>query len=75
MQSTVDGRRIGDGGRRQSVTPAGIFRICQLKLPPTSREKVPTDLMLQSAPGAEASCASRGPTGPIKGRGRNTVAG
>ena len=31
--------------------------------------------MLQSAPGAEASCVSRGPTGPIKGRGRNTVRG
>ena len=76
MQSTVDGRRIGDGGRRQSVTlAAGIFRIRQLKLPPTSRKKVPTDLMLQSAPGAEASCVSRGPTGPIKGRGRNTVRG
>ena len=76
MQSTVDGRRIGDGGRRQSVTlAAGIFRIRQLKLAPTSREKVPTDLMLQSAPGAEASCVSRGPTGPIKGRGRNTVRG
>ena len=76
MQSTVDGRRIGNGGRRQSVTlAAGIFRIRQLKLAPTSREKVPTDLMLQSAPGAEASCVSRGPTGPIKGRGRNTVRG
>jgi hypothetical protein len=76
MQSTVDGRRIGAGGRRQSVTlAAGIFRIRQLKLAPNSRKRIPTDLMLQSPPGAEASCVSRGSTGPIKGRGRNTVRG
>ena len=76
MQSTVDGRRIGAGGSRQSVTlSAGIFRIRQQKAAPTSRAKIPTDLMLQSAPGAEASCASRAATGPIKGRGRNTVRG
>jgi hypothetical protein len=77
MQSTVDGRRIGRGGRRQSVTlAAGIFRIRQLKLKGNSRKKVPTDLMLQSPPGAEASCASpRGASGPIKGRPRNLVRG
>ena len=76
MQSTVDGRRIGAGGTRQSVTlSAGIFRIRQQKAAPTSRVKLPTDLMLQSAPGAEASCVTRTATGPIKGRGRNTVRG
>jgi hypothetical protein len=76
MQSTVDGRRIGAGGRRQSVTlSAGIFRIRQINASPRSRKKIPTDLMLKSAPGAEASCVSRKATGPIKGRGRNTVRG
>ena len=76
LQSTTDGRRIGAGGRRQSVTlAAGIFRIRQLGRPPTSRGKLPTDLMLQSAPGAEASCVSRTATGPIKGRGRKRVRG
>jgi hypothetical protein len=76
MQSTVDGRRIGAGGRRQSITlAAGIFRIRQQKLAPGSTTRIPTDLMLQSAPGAEAACVSRGASGPIKGRGRNTVRG
>lgn len=76
MQSTVDGRRIGAGGERQSVTlAAGIFRIRQQKVAPGSRTKIPTDLMLQSAPGAESACVSRAASGPIKGRGRNTVRG
>jgi hypothetical protein len=74
MQSTVDGRRIGAGGRRQSVTlAAGIFLIRQQKLSPGARTKIPTDLVLQSAPGAEQSCVRTGSSGPIKGRGRNTV--
>jgi hypothetical protein len=76
MQSTVDGRRIGSGGRRQSVTlAAGIFLIRQQKAALGSRTKIPTDLALQSAPGAEAACVSSGASGPIKGRGRNTVRG
>jgi hypothetical protein len=74
MQSTVDGRRIGAGGRRQSVTlAAGIFLIRQQKLTPGARTKIPTDLVLQSAPGAEQACVRTGASGPIKGRGRNTV--
>ena len=76
LQSTTDGRRIGSGGSRQSVTlAAGIFRIRQLRAAANSRVKLPTDLMLQSAPGAEASCVSRTATGPIKGRGRTSVRG
>lgn len=76
MQSTRDGRRIGAGGRRQSITiAAGIFQIRQRKLKRGSRERIPTDLRLMSAPGAEAACVKRGTTGPIKGRGRNTVRG
>ena len=74
MTSTVDGRRIGAGGSRQTATlAAGIFRIRQLKQAPGARTKVPTDLVLQSAPGAEAACVRTGASGPIKGRGRNTV--
>jgi hypothetical protein len=74
MQSTVDGRRIGSGGRRQSATlAAGIFLIRQQKLTPGARTKIPTDLVLQSAPGAEGACVRTGASGPIKGRGRNTV--
>jgi hypothetical protein len=76
MASTVDGRRIGSGGRSQRATlSAGIFEIRQRKLKRTSRKKIPTDLVLRSAPGAEASCVSTGTSGPIKGRGRNTVRG
>jgi len=37
--------------------------------------KLPTDLVLQSAPGAEAACVRSAISGPIKGRGRNTVRG
>ncbi len=74
MQSTVDGRRIGAGGRRQSVSlAAGIFLIRQQKLAPGAKTKIPTDLVLQSAPGAEGACVHTGSSGPIKGRGRNTV--
>jgi hypothetical protein len=76
MESTVDGRRIGSGGSTQTaILSAGIFQIRQRKSAVGSAAKVSTDLVLQSAPGAEASCVSTGTTGPIKGRGRNTVRG
>jgi thrombospondin type 3 repeat protein len=76
MTSTVDGRRIGSGGRTQSaILSAGIFQIQQRKAALGSRAKVSTDMVLQSAPGAEASCVKTGASGPIKGRGRNTVRG
>jgi hypothetical protein len=76
MESTVDGRRIGSGGRTQTaILSAGIFKIRQRKAALGSAAKVSTDLVLQSAPGAEASCVNTGTSGPIKGRGRNTVRG
>jgi hypothetical protein len=76
MESTVDGRRIGAGGKTQTATlSAGIFKIRQRKAAIGSAAKVSTDLVLQSAPGAEASCVSTGTSGPIKGRGRNTIRG
>ena len=77
LQSTVDGRRIGSGGRRQSATlAAGVFQIRQRKIAVTSRQRIPTDLVLRSAPGAEAACGRRtGTSGPIKGRSRNPVRG
>jgi hypothetical protein len=76
MASTVDGQRIGSGGNTQSVTlSAGIFQIRQRKAALGSRAKISTDMVLQSAPGAESSCVTTGASGPIKGRGRNTVRG
>jgi hypothetical protein len=76
MESTVDGRRVGSGGQTQSVTlSAGIFAIQQRKAALGSRARISTDMVLQSAPGAEASCVSTGTSGPIKGRGNNTVRG
>jgi thrombospondin type 3 repeat protein len=76
MESTVDGRRIGSGGRTQTaILSAGIFQIRQRKAALGSAAKVSTDLVLQSAPGAEASCVTTASSGPIKGRGRNTVRG
>ena len=77
MQSTVDGRRIGSGGphasRRSSRRASSGSASCG---PPRARgAKISTDLVLQSAPGAEASCVRTGASGPIKGRGRNTVRG
>ena len=57
MQSTVDGRRIGAGGRTQTaILSAGIFQIRQRRAALGSTARIPTDLALQSAPGAEASC-------------------
>ena len=76
MASTVDGRRVGSGGRTQTaILSAGIFRIRQLRAALGSKARISTDLVLQSAPGAEASCVSTAASGPIKGRGRNTVRG
>ena len=76
LASTVDGRQLGSGGSTQSaVVAAGIFKIRQSRVAATSREKIPTDLALESAPGAEASCVSSSTSGPIKGRGSNTVRG
>ncbi len=76
IASTVDGRRIGSGGRTQSVAAsAGIFKIRQSRVASTSRQKIPTDLALQTAPGKQAACVSAKTTGPIKGRGSSTVRG
>jgi hypothetical protein len=76
MDSTVDSRRIGSGGRTQTATlSAGIFRIRQRKGTIGSATKLSTDLVLQSPPGAEASCVTTASSGPIKGRGNNTVRG
>jgi hypothetical protein len=71
--STVDGRRLGP--RQAATLAAGIFKIRQQRLREGSRKRIPTDLLLQSPEGAEASCASVPSTGPIKGRGRSPVRG
>jgi len=74
LDSTVDGRRIGSGGRTQRATlAAGIFRIRQLRAKVGSRAPVSTDFVLTSAPGAEAACVRTSFSGPIKGRGRSVV--
>jgi hypothetical protein len=74
IESSVDGRRIGSGGARQSaVLAAGIFRVRQLRLALGSRKRTPTDFVLTSAPGAEAACVSAPATGPIKGRAHSIV--
>jgi hypothetical protein len=74
LDSTVDGRRIGSGGRTQRATlAAGIFRIRQLRAEVGSRTPVSTDFVLTSAPGAEAACVRTSSSGPIKGRGRSVV--
>ncbi len=76
VASTVDGRRVGAGGRTQTaILSAGIFQIRQRKAALGSKARISTDLALQSAPGAEASCVNTAASGPIKGRGRNTVRG
>ena len=62
LASTVDGRLLGAGGSTQSaVVAAGIFKIRQSRVAATSSERIPTDLALESAPGAEASCVSSAP--------------
>ncbi len=74
LDSTVDGRRIGSGGKTQSATlAAGIFRIRQQRAKVGSRTPVSTDFVLTSAPGAEAACVRTSSSGPIKGRGRSVV--
>jgi hypothetical protein len=74
LDSTVDGRRIGDGGGRQrAVLAAGIFRIRQQRAALGSTARVPTDFVLTSAPGAESACVRTPSSGPIKGRGRSIV--
>jgi Thrombospondin type 3 repeat len=74
LDSTVDGRRIGSGGKTQRATlAAGIFRIRQLRAEVGSRTPVSTDFVLTSAPGAEAACVRTSSSGPIKGRGRSVV--
>jgi hypothetical protein len=84
LDSTVDGRRIGSGGKTQRATlAAGIFRIRQLRAEVGSRTPVSTDFVLTSAPGAEAAWVGGGelrpgqgrarPGGPIRARGRSVV--
>ncbi len=74
LQSTVDGRRIGQGGQRQTATlAAGIFRIRQERLRAGSTTRIPTDFVLTSAPGAERACVRSSISGPAKGRGRSVV--
>jgi hypothetical protein len=74
LDSTVDGRRIGAGGKTQRATlAAGIFRIRQQRAEVGSRTPVSTDFVLTSAPGAEAACVRTSSSGPIKGRGRSVV--
>ncbi|MDA0161734.1 thrombospondin type 3 repeat-containing protein [Solirubrobacter ginsenosidimutans] len=76
MATAVDGRKIGSVSQTKSaIVSAGIFEIRQRKAAPGSKTKISTDMVLQSAPGAESSCVSTSSDGPIKGRGRNTVRG
>jgi hypothetical protein len=69
MASELNGR----GAERSARLSAGIFQIRQQRAKRGSAASVSTDLVLQSAPGAEAACARSSRSGPIKGRSRNTV--
>lgn len=80
--STVDARKgtvamasaqNSRGTQRNARLSAGIFRIRQQRAKRGSAAVVGMDLVLQSAPGAEAACARSSRSGPIKGRSRNTV--
>lgn len=80
--STVDARKgtvamaselNGRGAERSARLSAGIFQIRQQRAKRGTSASVSTDLVLQSAPGAEAACARSSRSGPIKGRSRNTV--
>ena len=80
--STVDARKgtvamasaqNSQGTQRNARLSAGIFLIRQQRAKRGSAAVVGTDLVLQSAPGAEAACARSARSGPIKGRSRNTV--
>jgi hypothetical protein len=75
LTSTVDGRRIGAGGRTRTATlSAGMFAIRQRKLRVGSHTKVPTDLVLTTPPNAARQCVRSGATlGPVKGRPHNPV--
>jgi hypothetical protein len=74
LESTVDGRRIGAGGQRQKIMlAAGIFKIRQQRAAAASKTKLPTDVVLTSAPGVEAGCLHTPATGPIKGRSPSVV--
>jgi hypothetical protein len=74
LTSTVDGRRIGHGGKTQTATlSAGIFAIRQRRLAEGSRTRIPTDLVLKGAPGASHACLSNPDSGPIKGVPRNAI--
>jgi hypothetical protein len=71
IASALDGRKLGPITSARITT--GIFKIRQLRAKNGSLKRNATDLLLESAPGAEASCAHASTSGPIKGRGRNTV--
>jgi hypothetical protein len=80
--STVDTRKgtvalasaqNGRGTDRSARLSAGIFRMRQQRARTGSAAVVGMDLVLESAPGAEAACARTARSGPIKGRSRNTV--
>src|SRR5262249_44993792 len=74
MTSTVDGRRIGSGGRTQTATlSAGLFAIRQRRISEGSHTRVPTDLVLTSPPNATRACVSTARFGPVKGRAHNPV--
>jgi hypothetical protein len=74
LTSTVDGRRIGRGGRTQTATlSAGIFAIRQRRLAEGSRRRIPTDLALKGPPGAAHACVGTPDSGPIKGLPRNPI--
>src|SRR5206468_648471 len=74
LTSTVDGRRLGRGGRTQSATlSAGLFAIRQRRLAEGSRTRIPTDLVLKGTPGASHACLSAPDSGPIKGLPRNPI--
>ena len=61
LPSTVDGRRIGAGGRTQTAILARASSRSASAGPRSARTaRIPTDLALQSAPGAEASCVRTG---------------
>jgi hypothetical protein len=74
LVSTVDGRRIGAGGRTQSATlSAGMFSVRQRRIAAGSSTRVPTDLVLKGPPGAAHACAASPVRGPIKGVPRNPI--
>ncbi len=71
VASAANGVKLGP--IQSARVAAGIFQIRQKRAKSGSRTQLATDLLLESPPGAEASCAHTSTSGPIKGRGRNTV--